>query len=252
MQLRRVGYWFIGLLGLLINGAHFVLDHVFLHQSLAEFLSEDTVVELSLFALLIPLFAVVGYLLLGYDRLLTERKRAQQVLRESTERLRTLVDRAADAIFVLDMEGRILEVNNQACESLGYARAELLELNIADVDEEVVTHEHRRLFWEKLTPGQPTITLEGTQRRKDGTTFPVEVRVALLKSGAQKSIIGLVRDVTDRKRDEAALRESESKYRTLLETLPQNVFSKDTDLVYVACNENFARELGIAPEEFAG
>jgi len=49
-----------------------------------------------------------------------------------------------------------------------------------------------------------------------------------------------------------ALRESEGKYRTLLDTLPQNIFSKDTDLVYVACNENFARELGIAPEEFAG
>ena len=66
------------------------------------------------------------------------------------------------------------------------------------------------------------------------------------------SIENLNKEITERKQAEEELRGSESKYRTLLESLPQKIFSKDTDLVYVSCNENFARDLNIKPEELPG
>ncbi|HYW81153.1 MAG TPA: ATP-binding protein, partial [Thermoguttaceae bacterium] len=95
----------------------------------------------------------------------------------------------------------ILEVNRQACQSLGYTRETLLDLNIADVDTEVLSHEHRKRFWEQVTDGQP-VTFEGTQKRKDGSTFPVEVRMALLAAGPTRKILAFVRNLTERKKAE--------------------------------------------------
>lgn len=132
---------------------------------------------------------------------LTDRKEAEKELRESEERFRTLVEQATDAIFVIDIEGQILDVNRQSCESLGYTREELLAMNVADVDTEVVAGEHRKRFWEGLKPGQPAM-LDGMQKRKDGSTFPVEIRLGVLKQEPETTLIGLVRDVTDRKNAE--------------------------------------------------
>jgi len=155
---------------------------------------------------------VTGVLGIFWD--ITERKRAEEALRESRARFQTLVEQAGDAIFVVDMKGRILDVNSQACESLGYAREELVQFNIADVDIEVVSHEHRERFWQQVTPGHPT-TFEGTQKRKDGTTFPVEVRLAVLEPGPEKTLIGLVRDITERKAAEQQVQDYAGKLESL-------------------------------------
>jgi PAS domain S-box-containing protein len=66
------------------------------------------------------------------------------------------------------------------------------------------------------------------------------------------SIDDLNREISERVKAEATLQKSENKYRTLIENLPQRVFSKDRNSIYVSCNENFARDVGIRPEEFKG
>jgi PAS domain S-box-containing protein len=134
----------------------------------------------------------------------TERKRAEEALRESEERFRRLVEQAADAFFVFDSRARIIDANRRACDSLGYTREELLSLSVPDVEEGLVPEGVAQLE-QQIRPDRP-ITLDGIHRRKDGTTFPVESRLGYLELGERELMLALVRDVTERKRAEKALR----------------------------------------------
>ncbi len=139
---------------------------------------------------------------------ITERKRAEEAMRTSEERFRAVIENAADAIFMHDLNGRILDANQQACDSLGYTREELLSLNVSDIETEQYLAGELAEIWRNLSSGE-RITLEGEHSRKDGSTFPVEIRLGLLDIGGEKLVLGLVRDVTDRKRLEAQLRQSQ-------------------------------------------
>ena len=134
---------------------------------------------------------------------ITERKRAEAALRESEIRFRLLVEHLKDALFLHDFDGRIIDANQHACESLGYTREELLGLSIQDVDQDFVPGKHKEK-WDQLISGVPT-TLERAHRRKDGTTFPIEVRLGVFESGNRKLMLGLVRDITERKKAEEEL-----------------------------------------------
>ncbi|MBN1136346.1 MAG: PAS domain S-box protein [Anaerolineae bacterium] len=133
---------------------------------------------------------------------ITERKLAEEGQRESEERFRLLMEHAADAFFLHDIDTRILDVNRRACESLGYTREELLELRVRDFDS--AFDDQARNNWARLVPGRPE-TVERVHRRKDGTTFPVEVRLGVIESGERRLFLALVRDVTERKRTEEML-----------------------------------------------
>ena len=134
-----------------------------------------------------------------------EYKRVEESPIESERRFRMLVEQAGDAFFIHDYDGRIIDVNRRACETLGYGRQELLGMRISDVDIEVQKKNHRPRFWERLGSGE-FITFEGTQIRKDGTTFPVEVRLGRLDLGESKFLLSLTRDITERKRADDKLR----------------------------------------------
>ncbi len=126
---------------------------------------------------------------------------AHRMMTESEERFRVLFENAADAFFLSDLNGRFLNVNQAACTGLGYTRAELLALSIADVD---VNHDHDKVaaIIAGLAGKEPE-TLETDHRRKDGDTFPVEVRVRTFGSGQRSWCLSLARDVTERKRARA-------------------------------------------------
>jgi PAS domain S-box-containing protein len=132
---------------------------------------------------------------------ITERKRAEETLRESEERYRTMMDQAADAVFVHDETGRILDVNRKACESLGYSREELLSRSIGDIDPAAIqTGKHE--LWGKILAGEH-FTFESRQTRKDGSTIPVEVTLGSVRLPLCPAVLGIVRDNTERKRAEA-------------------------------------------------
>ncbi len=138
---------------------------------------------------------------------ITEQKRAEESLLESEQRFRMLVEQAGDAFFIHDYSGKIFDVNRRACESLGCAREELLEMTIANVDIEFQKMGHKPRFWDPLAPGH-YVTFEGVQQRKDGTNFPVEVRLSRLDLGDKRLLLSLVRDVTNRKRAENELKKA--------------------------------------------
>ena len=95
-----------------------------------------------------------------------------------------------------------------------------------------------------LGPGE-TFTAENWYRRKDGTEFPVEVRFASLEEGGRRLKLALVRDVTRRRAAEQALRESEELLRNIIANIPCGVFWKDRNSVYLGCNDQVARDLGL-------
>ena len=151
--------------------------------------------------------------------------RAEQALRESEERFRSVMEQAADAFFLHDAQGRFLDVNRQACESLGYAREELLRMSVPDVEVDFDLAAAQR-EWAKIRPGQP-FTLLGHNRRKDGTVFPVEVRFARVDLRGEPLFVGLSRDITDRLRSEQVLREREERLRVTLGSIGDAVVATD-------------------------
>jgi|Deesub1362B_J571_1020462.scaffolds.fasta_scaffold01641_5 PAS domain S-box-containing protein len=131
---------------------------------------------------------------------ITQRKRAEEALRESEEKYRTLIDSALDSIFLHDLEGNILEVNRAAAERLGYAKEELLNMKIQDI----VPEERRSRFPEiiKELLEKKSIFFESDHLRRDGTTYPVEVSARLMEFRGKKVVLAISRDVTQRKQME--------------------------------------------------
>jgi PAS domain S-box-containing protein len=144
----------------------------------------------------------------GVGRYITERKRAEQALRESEARYRTFVDHATDTFTLHNEDGRVLDVNRNACESLGYSRDELIGVTPSFFDPEMdeATWQINR---ERLKAGG-IATLESRFRRKDGTVFPVEVRMREFCEGGRRLIICLSRDITERKRAAETFREMQA------------------------------------------
>jgi len=152
---------------------------------------------------------------------------------ENIRKFELLVEQAGDAFFILDFDGRILDVNRQATISLGHTREELLSKIILDVDIEAKAKNHKVRHWEKLTPGEFT-NFEGTHQRKDGSTFPVEVRLGRLDVGDERYLLALCRDITDRKKAEQALKDSLDEIKALKERLEAEnlVLREDVKLMH--------------------
>lgn len=180
----------------------------------------------------------------------TDRRRAEGVLRESEARLRTYLDQAGDAIYVNDDTGKFLDVNIEACRMLGYDRDELKQLGATDIDADYAPERIREIL-AVLMPGEP-ITRESRHRRKDGGTFPVEVRVGCFDLQGRRYFITHARDITSRKQAEAALRSSEEKFRGLVESSFDFIWEVDPQGRYTYASPQVQSILGYSPEEMLG
>jgi len=169
-------------------------------------------------------------------------------LKEQEARYRTIVVSAADAIFVTDIDsdytGRIVDVNKTACTNLGYSREELITMSVPDI-EVGLGQAAREENYDRLEHGQ-VVTLHGTHRRKDGTSFPVSVRNSVVELGGAKYSVALVRDETDRKEHEKILedaqRESALGHSRLIEATDSfagGFALNDKDDRLVICNDNY-------------
>src|SRR5262249_28630939 len=131
---------------------------------------------------------------------ITKRKRAEDALRESEARFRTFIDHATDAFFLNDWpDVRFVDVNRQACESLGYTREELIGMTPFDfvVPTPQVTPSALEQLRTRLSAGE-TVTMDLRHRRKDGSIFPVEVRIRSITLDGRPYGLALTRDITER------------------------------------------------------
>jgi len=145
--------------------------------------------------------------MLDLEREMKEREKMQEALRVSEEKYRTLVDQASDAIYILNSDATILDVNPAACTILQYTREELIGMDFLTLipPEDL---ERQPLLLPKILKGNPVL-FERMLFRKDGGIVPLEISAIGLKNGRIQSI---ARDISERKRAEEALRESEERY----------------------------------------
>jgi PAS domain S-box-containing protein len=152
-------------------------------------------------------------------------KRAQEALRQSEQRFRLLVEQASDGIFVADGQGAFTDVNSASCLMLGYSGEELLRMAITSV---LLAGEGDRLVAQvaRLQPGE-TVRDEWTFLRKDGSTFIGELSCKRLPGG---DLQGIMRDVTERKRVEEALRDSRAELEEHARNLEVRVAERTASL----------------------
>ncbi len=179
----------------------------------------------------------------GSDTDITARKRAEQALRESEERYRIILEQAGDAIFLHDTTGRILDINQKTCQCLGYSREELLSKFIGDIDPEAIQAK-KNTAWGKILAGEQ-VTFESHLRRKDGRAIPVEVTLGSVRLPAGPVIIGIARDITERKRIAEALQQEQILMLTLMDNLPDHIYFKDTASRFLRVNPALATLFGV-------
>jgi PAS domain S-box-containing protein len=142
--------------------------------------------------------------------------------RESLLKTQFAVDMAPDGILWIDDGGGIVYANNAACTAMGYSREEMLAMKIFDIDPDFHPENFER--FKKDVRQRGGMKLESRRRTKDGRVFPVEMSTRDFKFGDRYLAVTFDRDITERKRVEESLRESEEKYRGLVEGLDEILF----------------------------
>jgi PAS domain S-box-containing protein len=139
---------------------------------------------------------------------ITDWRHAEEALRASEARFRTFVDHATDGLFLHDEHAVVIDVNRQACESMGYSRDELVGMHPRDFDAGLDAASVAQLG--KRVGAGETVTFETLHRRKDGSVFPVEVRVRQFQQAKRRLNLSIVRDTSERKLAEETLREKDN------------------------------------------
>lgn len=178
---------------------------------------------------------VIGVIGISHD--ISDRKRAEQTVRESEERYRKLFETCADAIFILDIHGTIRSLNPAAATMHGCTPDELIGRRMQELDvpadaEQVPNRMKRILTGE-------TLNFEVVHRRKDGTTFPVDVVATLMHVAGEPLVLAFDRDITERKLTEDSLRQSLSRMQATLDATADGILVVDLEGRIIDLNHQF-------------
>jgi len=185
---------------------------------------------------------------------ISERKQAEDAIRQSEEKYRLLVEVNQDIIYSLEEDGTIRYVSPQVSEQLGYLPGEMEGKNFQGF---IHTDDADRLYRtisRNIRIGSPTMSEHFRVRCKDGTYRWYEDKTIYAADKNGHSVaIGTIRDITERKATEDALFSSRQMLQGILDTIPQRVFWKDQSSVYLGCNKAFATDVGfLDPTELVG
>jgi len=190
-----------------------------------------------------------------FFQVITERKQAEDALRESEERYRAVFENAAVGIDTLDRDGRIVQVNPALCNMLGYDEDELKELTF----EEITYPDDRQISkqnLESLTIGEKDLyRLEKRYLRKDGEIVWAELSTSAIKdtNGNHAGMVAVIADITGRKRAEEAVQRSEKFLEQVVENIPNMIFVKESEnLRFVRFNKAGEDLLGYSREDLLG
>ena len=184
---------------------------------------------------------------------ITETKWAEAALLESMERFRALFEASPDAILLIDpAQGWIImDCNTAACQMNGYTREELIGQSIDMLNLAPGNQEERAQYLEQIRE-TGVFQLETYHRRKDGTIFPVEVSTSLISVIGREIILGIDRDITDRKRAEVALQQSEARLNGVIQSAMDAIISINADQRIVLFNTAAEKMFGWTSEQMLG
>lgn len=185
----------------------------------------------------------------GIARDVTERKLAEEAIRESENRYRDLFENANDLIYTHDLRGNFTSLNRAGERITGYSRAEALTMNISQVVAPSSVEIARQMTMKKLSEEVST-TYEIDIIAKDGRTVSLELSTRLMyEKGVPNGVQGIGRDITERKRQDDALKESELRYRQLGEGIFHHVWTADSSGRLEYLNERALDYFGYAREQ---
>ncbi|MGI6549973.1 MAG: PAS domain S-box protein [Syntrophomonadales bacterium] len=195
-----------------------------------------------------PLFDQNGRLMGAIETLrdMTKHKQSEEALRQSEERYRNILESIEDGYFEVDIRGNLTFSNNSLNESLGYLKQDLFNMNYKQYMDSENARKVFQAFNKVYLTKEPTREVDWHLTRQDGSKLFAEASVsAILNSqGKVSGFRGIVRDVTQRKEAEEALRQSESKYRLVFENTPLGILHFDGQGRITACNESLIQIVG--------
>ena len=186
---------------------------------------------------------------------ITDRKQAEEALRESEGKYRELVNTSVDGVISVNPQMKIILWNPGAERIFGYTEKEVLGQGLMKIVPERYRKAKEKGFVEfRKTGSGPVLgkTLELEGLRKDGTEVPIELSVSSRRIGETYIATSIARDITERKRAEEALRKSEGRYRTLVETAQEGIGISDSEENLIFVNQAFADLLGYQKENLLG
>jgi PAS domain S-box-containing protein len=189
--------------------------------------------------------------LLGLFSDITERKQAEAALRESEERFRAIFDLAAVGVVQVSLTGDLQLVNNQFCEIVGYTREELIGRNIQEIshpgDLEEVKENTRRLVAGEI----PYFSMEKRYIRKGGEVIWTKLHKSCVRDldGHPRHSIVVLEDITEARNAQAALKESEARFRNMADSAPVQICLFDTGLNVIFCNRQLQTFMGRSEEQ---
>ncbi len=194
----------------------------------------------------------IGFRSISRD--ITERKKAEEVLRASEEKYRTIIETIQDGYLEMDLNGRYTFMNDVIGEHLEYSREELIGATANKFQDEENYKKTRQQFAETYKTGKPVKALELECIRKDGSKGIYELSLSLMKDAKGKPIgfRSISRDITERKLLEEKIRQSEKKYRTILEEMEEAYFEVDLAGNFTFVNDAECSHLGYSREELIG
>ncbi|RPH87335.1 MAG: PAS domain S-box protein [Desulfobacteraceae bacterium] len=183
---------------------------------------------------------------------ITDRRLAEEALRESEERARLIFNTVPDSITITRVEdGRYLQVNDYFCQLTGYAREETIGRTVGDLNVFVNVLDRER-FIRKLRDKGEVTDFEIQYRKKDGSLFTTLLSARPIPYAGEACLVAVVTDITSRKQIEDALRKSEAQHRKLVESLREGfgVVNERNEVTYI--NKRFCELMGYLPEEMIG
>jgi len=208
--------------------------------------------ELSAFPLQNEKGEIIGFRGVGRD--ITERKQMEEAIGQSEKRYRTILEDMKEAYFEVDLAGNYTMFNDAQCRQVGYSREEMTGISYKVITPPDKVKEVFEIYNLIYRTGEPIDMFNSAQIRKDGTRIPVEYSVFPIRNekGEIIGFRGVGRDIAKRLQMEEALRQSEEKYRTILENMKEAYYEMDLTGNYTFFNDALCRHLGYSREELLG